>query len=221
MPHFFRRNVWKPGHLLFALTDKWSLALPPLIYIHLHSLHFPPLCRFSQMDCDGHLAQCLSEMNTDMVWWCFNMSPLCVCVCTCAWERMGFSLSINSFFFLQWLLKPPVALNPMTGNLLIKINKHTTHHSWKHTRALLLFLHLWNHPWGSRDWWKAVSQSPRLATDFPELFMSTKSCLHDLDEPISTPWLIQGTSYMWECLQWFASSSPMTAYRTTVYRHPA
>ncbi|XP_028848441.1 forkhead box protein C1 isoform X2 [Denticeps clupeoides] len=23
---------------------------------------------FSQMDCDGHLAQCLSDMNTDMVW---------------------------------------------------------------------------------------------------------------------------------------------------------
>ncbi|XP_041953306.1 translation initiation factor IF-2 [Alosa sapidissima] len=23
---------------------------------------------FTQMDCDGHLAQCLSEMNTDMVW---------------------------------------------------------------------------------------------------------------------------------------------------------
>ncbi|XP_031421428.1 translation initiation factor IF-2 isoform X2 [Clupea harengus] len=23
---------------------------------------------FSQMDCDGHLAQCLSEMNTDMMW---------------------------------------------------------------------------------------------------------------------------------------------------------
>lgn len=26
------------------------------------------LSRFTQMDCDGHLAQCLSEVNVDMTW---------------------------------------------------------------------------------------------------------------------------------------------------------
>lgn len=34
-----------------------------------HSGSFCPwLSRFTQMDCDGHLAQCLSEMNADMTW---------------------------------------------------------------------------------------------------------------------------------------------------------
>lgn len=27
------------------------------------------LSRFTQMDCDGHLAQCLSEVNVDVTWW--------------------------------------------------------------------------------------------------------------------------------------------------------
>lgn len=31
------------------------------------------LSRFSQMDCDSHLAQCLSEVNMDMTWWVDRM----------------------------------------------------------------------------------------------------------------------------------------------------
>lgn len=29
--------------------------------------------RFTQMDCDGHLAQCLSEVNVDVTWWANRM----------------------------------------------------------------------------------------------------------------------------------------------------
>lgn len=29
--------------------------------------------RSTQMDCDSHLAQCLSEMNVDMTWWALRM----------------------------------------------------------------------------------------------------------------------------------------------------